>query len=139
MTGFTSDKIQREWSRAAVALRLVVEALAQEWGGVTLLFRLDAPTKFENGVHATGLAADVELHGATEEEMQRVCIAINERFVVKGPGIQVATLKKNLANFPSGRRSDRPHVHVQIPFDWKADPRRFLREHGYTEGQADDR
>lgn len=133
MISFSSEKVQKEWSKAPVALRLVVEALALEHApGVTQVFRIQGHTKFEKGVHAAGLAVDLHFDGCSEERLQGLCRRLNERFFPKGPGVQVGTVKVNLANFPSGKRSDRPHVHVQIPFDWKTDPRRFLRDHGYT-------
>lgn len=138
MIGFGSEKVFEEWSKAAVALKLVIEALDLEFGGPLFVVRLTAHTKFEKGVHAAGLAADVELRGIEEKEMVRLCSLINRRFFARGPGTPVCMVKTNLANFPSGARMNRPHVHVQIPFDWKANTRAFLREHGYTEGKAHD-
>lgn len=134
MIGYTSEKVQKEWTKAPVALRLVAEALQKAWGGPMFVFRVDSPTKFEKGVHAAGLAMDVDLRGASEAELLAACRDVNNVFFPKGPGVQVATVKTNRANFPSGARIDRPHVHIQIPFDWKADPRAFLREHGFTGG-----
>lgn len=136
MIGFASDKVEKEWAQAAVALRLVVEALDLEFGGACFVFRLDAPTKFENGCHATGRAADVELRGATEEEMERLVVLMNQKFPAKGLADPTYRLKFNRANFPSGRRNDRPHVHVQILFDWLSDPRRFLRDHGFIQSES---
>lgn len=134
MIGHASEKVLKQWQKAPVALRLVVEYLDEKFGGGLLVFRIDAPTKFEKGVHAAGLAMDLELRGDAQA-IERACLEVNKRFFPRGPGVQVCTIKENLANFPSGRRADRPHVHVQIPFDWKANPRLFLREHGYTEGK----
>lgn len=137
MIAFSSEKVQGEWTKAPVALRLVVEAMAMLHApAVVKVFRVQANTKFEKGVHATGIAADLEFDGCSEERMAGLCRRLNERFFPKGPGVQVATLKTNLANFPSGRRADRPHVHIQIPLDWKCDPRRFLRDHGFTGGAS---
>lgn len=138
MIGHASQKVLAEWQKASVALRLVTEYLDELHGGATLVTRVLAHTKFEKGVHAAGLAMDVQLRGASIERMVSVCAKVNARFFPRGPGAQCAVVKENVANFPSGARTDRPHVHVQIPFDWKADPRRFLREHGYTEGKIDD-
>ena len=132
MIGFASEKVEKEWQKATVALKLVVEALDHAFAGASFVFRLDATTKFEKGVHATGLAADIELRGASEDEMLKACQIVNARFFPKGVGVPCATVKTNLANFPSGKRSDRPHVHIQIPFDWKSHPRRFLKDHGFT-------
>lgn len=134
MIGFTSDKIKEEWTKAPAPLRLVVEAMDQAHGGATFVFRVNSPTRFEGGVHSTGLAMDVQLRGMSPEAMLVLCIEINQRFPVKGPQKQVCTLMADPANLPSGKRMDTPHVHVQIPLDWKADPRAFLREYGYLQG-----
>ncbi len=133
MIGFTSEKVQKEYQQAAVALRLVTEELDQAFGGACFVFRVDAPTKFERGVHSTGIALDVELRDATEEQMLAACKVVNQRFQFS------CTPKVNLANFPSGKRMDRPHVHVQISWRWKIEPREFLKEFGYiTEKEKND-
>lgn len=133
MIGHSSEKIKDEWDKASVALRLVVEALDQAHGGATFVFRLNAPTRFESGVHSTGLACDVELRGRSSHEISRICCEVNRLFPIRGPGRQVCTLMDDPTNLPGGKRLDVPHVHVQISFDWKHDPRAFLRAHGYLQ------
>ena len=107
MIGHASEKVLKQWQKAPVALRLVVEYLDEKFGGGLLVFRIDAPTKFEKGVHAAGLAMDLELRGDAQA-IERACLEVNKRFFPRGPGVQVCTIKENLANFPSGRRADRP-------------------------------
>lgn len=130
--GFPTQKIKDEWAKAPVALRLVVEALDQAHGGASFIIRLRAGTRFESGVHSTGLAADIELRGSLSQEILEFCNEVNARFVAPGVAKQVCTLMEDPVNLPSGKRIDTPHVHVQIPFDWLADPRAFLKQYGYT-------
>lgn len=131
MIGFRTEKLKEEWLRAAVALRLVVEALDEAHGGATFVFRVTAPTRFEHGVHSVGLAMDVELRGLSSEELNKICTFVNARFPVKGVARPVCSLQEDPANLPSGKRINTPHVHVQIPFDWKLEPRAFLEAYGY--------
>lgn len=133
MIRFKSDKVEKEWSRTPVALRLVAEALDVELGGIQVVFRVAAPARFENGAHASNLALDLE-PGCSEDEAVRACARVNARFRRPEIDMLVATMKTNLANFPSGRRSDRPHVHVQIPAIWGVAPREFLKAFGYLSG-----
>lgn len=133
MIGYRSEKIEKEYMKAAVALRLIVERLSLEFPGTVWVFRVDAPTKFENGIHSTGLAMDVELEGATELQLFKACQEVNALFPVKNVMEPVCRPKVNKANFPSGKRMDRPHVHVQISWTWKTEPKSFLREFGYIE------
>lgn len=133
MIGFSSDKLMEEWTKAPVALRLILEALDLAHGGATFVLRVNAPTRFEGGVHATGLALDAELRGLSAEEISKLCCQVNAQFPVKGPGRQVCTLMEDPVNLPSGKRFDTPHVHVQIQFDWKHDPKAFLRAYGYLQ------
>lgn len=135
MITFASEKVHKEWTKAPVALRLVVEYLQECAGTPIQVFRVGAHTKFEKGVHAAGIAIDVNIP-LLEHAMGVACHKVNDRFFPKGPGVAVATVKENRANFPSGKRADRPHVHVQIPFDWKCAPRRFLNDHGFTGSES---
>lgn len=136
MIAFSSEKIKEQWNRAPVALRLCIEALQAAFAGPVLVFRIDGHTRFEQGVHSTGLAGDVQLAGASEADYLAACRRVNEKFVVKGPGKQVCTLMMDPANLPSGKRLDTPHVHVQITLDWKCEPRRFLRDHEFIQSQS---
>lgn len=132
MLDFRSDKIRQEYNRAGVALRLVVERCVLEFQGVTLVFRVKAPNTFENGLHAKGMACDVILETARIETLERVAREANKRFPTDPLQRQVATVITVPTNLPNGKRIDVPHIHVQIPFDWLARPRAFLKKYGYT-------
>lgn len=133
MIGYSTEKIEKEYHQASVVLRLVIEALQEVTGAGILIFRVVAPTRFEQGVHATGLSIDVQVLGTSEKAMLAGCVAVNQRFPVPGAAKQVCTLMADPINLPNGKRLDTPHVHVQIPFDWKADPRSFLEAYGFLE------
>lgn len=135
MIGFRTEKLKEEWNRAPVALRLIAEALDLAHGGATFIFRVNAPTRFEQGVHASGLAMDVELRGRSVKELNRICQEVNAKFPAKGVARPMCTLMADPVNLPSGKRLDTPHVHVQIPFDYKHDPRAFLRLYGFTQSE----
>lgn len=135
MIGFTTQKLKEEWLKAPVALRLIAEALDELHGGGTIVFRVNAPTRFEQGVHSTGLAMDINLIDRSMEELQRIASKINERFRVPGVARQVCTVMADPVNLPSGKRLDTPHIHLQIPFDWKHEPRAFLRAYGYIQSE----
>lgn len=134
MIGFTTPKIKDEYHQTAVPLRLVVEAFQELSGCAVLVFRVSAPTKFEQGVHSTGLALDIKVPLTPVNVLERACIEVNKRFPVPGAAKQVCTLMADPSNLPNGKRLDTPHIHVQIPFDWKAEPRAFLEAHGFLEG-----
>ncbi len=130
---FRSEKVRDEFSKATVSLRLVVEQLAMEYPGICEIFRVKAKTSFESGVHSTGIACDIILMDAREETIFKACQEVNKKFPVSPLHKQVCTLQIDPTNLPSGRRIDVPHVHVQIQFDWLADPRAFLKAFGYLE------
>lgn len=134
MIGFTTPKVKEEYHLSSVVLRLIVEALQAATGAGVLIFRVQAPTRFEDGVHSTGLALDLQLLGMEPGAQLIACIEINQKFPVPGAAKNVCTLKADPSNLPNGKRLDTPHVHVQIPFDWKAEPRAFLEAYGYLEG-----
>lgn len=131
MIGFSTEKVKEEYLKASVVLRLLVEAYQAETGANVLIYRVNSPTRFEQGVHSTGLAVDIMLPHIPEKELNRACVAMNKKFPAPGTSKQVFTLMADPSNLPNGKRLDTPHVHVQIPFDWKADPRAFLKGHGY--------
>lgn len=124
---FHSKKVEGEFDKAPVALRLITEALAIEHLYPPMIFRVLARTNFEKGVHSTGLALDLYFLSGPERELEEAVKRINARFP------RVAKIIAEPASLPSGGRVDRAHVHIQIPFDWKADPRAFLKAYGFLQ------
>jgi hypothetical protein len=125
---YGSEKIQKEYVQSAVAIRLVVDAIQIYAAGHPIkVLRVKDRTKFEKGVHSTGLAVDIFIQ-LPQSELEYICARANARFQTT-----VATLVEEPANLPSGKRLDLPHIHVQIQFDWLANPRAFLKAYGFLQ------
>lgn len=129
MLFYHSEKIKEEYNQAPVALRLIVDAVQFYCPGMATVFRVKGRKQFERGSHHQELAVDLLLHEAPYSDHIHACKMVNAKF-----GLTVATAVPAPCNMPSGKRADLPHVHVQIPFDWKADPRSFLKAYGFIKG-----
>lgn len=125
---YYSPKVQKEFIESAVALRLVTDALVLLVNQPAHVFRVKARTKFEKGVHATGLALDLYFN-AQVDDLEYCCARVNARFG------QVCTVMPAPTILPSGKAIEQRHVHVQIQFDWLTNPRAFLKAYGFLQSE----
>jgi hypothetical protein len=131
--GFLSSKVGKDYQKASVCLRLLCEALAKETESPILIMRVLSTGKFENGSHASGMAIDVILGNPVTHIVQLSCSHLNQKFMNHFTKKPIFTFVEEPSNGSNGKRMLDPHIHIQIPFEWKMNPNLFLEAYGYLQ------